>query len=221
MKITAIVPVKKNSSRLPKKNLLPFGNDNLLVHKLKQLKQSELIDDIIVSSDSDKILNISSKNGVGVDKRPLKYTLDETPFGDFVEYICKKSNADYILWACVTSPLIDNYDYDEAIRNFMVNQDKYDSIVSLYKFKHYLFNEDGPLNFKLGSGHVYSQNLPNLYLYTNGINFASRKNMLKWKYNFGKKPYRFFVNQEKAIDIDTYYDYITAKAFYEDRKLSN
>ena len=38
-KYTAVVPVKKNSSRLPNKNILPFADDNLLVHKIKQLKK--------------------------------------------------------------------------------------------------------------------------------------------------------------------------------------
>lgn len=37
--ITAIVPVKGNSSRLPNKNILPFGDSNLLLHKIEQLKR--------------------------------------------------------------------------------------------------------------------------------------------------------------------------------------
>ena len=38
-KIYSIVPVKKNSSRLPNKNILPFGNSTLLEHKISQLKK--------------------------------------------------------------------------------------------------------------------------------------------------------------------------------------
>ena len=41
--ITAIVPVKNNSSRLPGKNILPFGKSNLLLHKIEQLKQVDEI----------------------------------------------------------------------------------------------------------------------------------------------------------------------------------
>ena len=54
--ITAIVPVKGNSTRLPNKNILPFGDSNLLLHKLDQLKQVKEITDIVVSSDSDEML---------------------------------------------------------------------------------------------------------------------------------------------------------------------
>ena len=62
--ITAIIPVKANSSRLPGKNILPFGNSNLLVHKIEQLKQVEEITDIIVSSDSDIMLEMAENAGV-------------------------------------------------------------------------------------------------------------------------------------------------------------
>ena len=50
--ITAIIPVKGNSTRLPNKNILPFADSNLLIHKIRQLKQVEGITEIIVSSDS-------------------------------------------------------------------------------------------------------------------------------------------------------------------------
>ena len=53
---TAVIPVKKNSSRLPGKNLLPFGDENLLSRKIRQVKKSKIADRIIVSSDSLEML---------------------------------------------------------------------------------------------------------------------------------------------------------------------
>ena len=49
--ITAVIPVKAKSTRLPGKNILPFADSNLLIHKIRQLKQVESISDIVVSSD--------------------------------------------------------------------------------------------------------------------------------------------------------------------------
>ena len=40
-KVTAIIPAKGMSNRLPSKNTLEFGESNLLVHKIRQLKQVE------------------------------------------------------------------------------------------------------------------------------------------------------------------------------------
>ena len=56
--ISAIIPVKGNSTRLPNKNILPFGSSNLLRHKIDQLKQVEGLSEIICSSDSDEMLEI-------------------------------------------------------------------------------------------------------------------------------------------------------------------
>ena len=54
--ITAIIPVKGDSSRLSHKNILPFGDSNLLIHKIRQLKAVSEVRNIIVSSDSDEML---------------------------------------------------------------------------------------------------------------------------------------------------------------------
>ena len=71
--ITAVIPVKQHSSRLPGKNILPFGNSNLLLHKIEQLKQVKGLTDIIVSSDSDEMLGMAEKAGVIALKRPIEY----------------------------------------------------------------------------------------------------------------------------------------------------
>ena len=87
--ITAVVPVKENSSRLPGKNILPFGDSNLLIHKIEQLKQVEELTDIIVSSDSDVMLEMAENAGVKAMKRPEKYTNESVPFGKFLDYLCE------------------------------------------------------------------------------------------------------------------------------------
>ncbi len=62
----------------------------MLEHKIKQLKDCEAVSDIIVSPDSDKMLKMAEAQGVEAWKRTEKYNLDEVPFGEPVEYICKQ-----------------------------------------------------------------------------------------------------------------------------------
>ena len=57
-KVTAIIPAKGMSNRLPSKNTLEFGESNLLVHKIRQLKQVDAITEVIVSSEDDDILTM-------------------------------------------------------------------------------------------------------------------------------------------------------------------
>ena len=86
--ITAVIPVKGNSSRLPNKNILPFAESNLLEHKINQLKQVKGLHEIICSSDSDKMLAIAEKCGIKAIKRPKQDADESVPFGMFLEYLC-------------------------------------------------------------------------------------------------------------------------------------
>ena len=63
--LTAIIPVRGGSRRLPNKNILPFGDSNLLVHKIRQLKQVDGINTIVVSSDSDVMLEMANQEAGG------------------------------------------------------------------------------------------------------------------------------------------------------------
>ena len=59
--IIAIVPVKLKSQRVKSKNIRKFANSNLFQIKLNQLKKTKCFKKIIISSESDKILNIAKK----------------------------------------------------------------------------------------------------------------------------------------------------------------
>ena len=67
--IAAVVAVRKGSQRIPNKNIKPFGKSNLLDMKLDLLKSVRNIDEIIVNSDCDKMLDIGLQHGVSIHKR--------------------------------------------------------------------------------------------------------------------------------------------------------
>ena len=89
-----------------------------------------------------------------------------------------------------------------------------DSLITVYKFKHYMMDENGPLNYKLGTAHLNSQDLPALDLFTNGILMAPISSVKKWHY--GPNAYRYEVNQKASIDIDTKCDYLAALSWLEE-----
>lgn len=223
-KIYAVIPAKKNSSRLPNKNILPFGNSTLLEHKISQLQKVSGIDEIIVSSDSDIMLEKAKKMNVKSVKRPEELANELKPICDFFEYICDIINDDngILVWSCCTSPLFDENLIQKALdiyKEKVYNSSEYDSLIATYKFKHFLMDNNGPINYKLGKQHTNSQDLPDLYLFTNGIIITTLENVRKFKCWFGgPKHYKFLVDQKQSIDIDTEEDYIIAKAFYNEIK---
>ncbi len=213
--ITAVVPVKGSSSRLPNKNILPFGNSNLLQHKIEQLKQVKGLHEIIVSSDSDEMLEIGEKCGVKAIKRPIQYADESVPFGMFLEYVCDIIEGDHLMWACATSPCVEPYLYEKAMKTYFEKlAEGYDSLITCAPYQTYLMDENGPLNFKMGLEHKNSEQLPLLYHFTNGIDLAPKDKVKEWHYNYGPKAYRLLVNKREAADIDDVYDYEMAKVLY-------
>lgn len=214
--ITAVVPVKGSSSRLPGKNILPFGESNLLVHKIRQLKEVEELTDIIVSSDSDEMLHMAEQEGVTALKRPMKYADESVPFGMFLEYLCDILPNEHIMWACATSPLVEPYLYRKAIGLYFEKmQEGYDSLITCLPCQSFYMDEKGPINFKMGLEHKNSEQLPPIYHFTNGIDLAPKAKIREWHYNYGPKAYRLMVNKREAADIDDIYDYVCAKAMYD------
>lgn len=216
--ISAVIPVKADSSRLRNKNILPFGDNNLLIHKIRQLKKADGIDEIIVSSDSEEMLNMAREENVRAVKRPEMYANETQPFGYFLKYICDIMEYDTLMWACCTSPLVETFRYEEAVKTYNHKINKgYDSLITVMKYQHFLLDENGPMNFSRGLEHKNSQDLPVYYYFTNGIILSKREDVLKWHYHFGPNVYKMEVSQMESIDIDTYEDYIIAKAFYNEK----
>lgn len=58
MKITAVIPIRKGSQRVPNKNLRPFADTNLLELKIRTLLQVPELTAIVVNTDSEEAINI-------------------------------------------------------------------------------------------------------------------------------------------------------------------
>ena len=75
MGIVAFVPAKMTSRRLPRKNMALLGGRPLIHYTLKTAEAVEEIDQIVVSSEADEVLNYARTFGAYTHKR------QETPFG--------------------------------------------------------------------------------------------------------------------------------------------
>lgn len=218
-RISAVIPVRAGSRRLKNKNLAPFRDSTLLEHKIEVLKKVPAITRIVVTSDSEEMLAIAKSHVVDIHRRPAEYC-DEIskPFGETVKLVCSAIEGDHILWAPCTSPLVSPKLYSRAIEIYLeALEDGYDSLISVELFKHFMWDENGPLNYELGEKQVPSQQLPDLYVVTNGILLAPRAKTIEWKYTYGRNPYKFEVDKFSAVDIDDELDLIQAKAWLDSR----
>lgn len=216
-KLTAIIPVRDGSRRLKKKTVAPFAGTNLLLNKIEQLKKVKEINSIVVSSDSNTMLAMADEAGVYTHKRSSEYCDEETKsFGEVVKHIADSVDGEHILWATCTSPLVFPNLYKNAIEQYYWAIEKgYDSLVTFERIKRYLWDEKGPINYELGVKHVLSQQLPEMYVVTDGILLAPRNKMIEWLYFHGPNPYKYVIDKRSAIDIDDGLNLACARAWLD------
>ena len=83
-KLTAVIPVRKGSQRVKNKNLKPFADSTLLDIKIETLKKVIGLDEIVVSSDSQEMLDIARKHNVTAHRREDYYASSEVNNSDFM-----------------------------------------------------------------------------------------------------------------------------------------
>ena len=125
MKILCTICARGGSKGLRNKNIKNINGSPLIHHTINQAINSNLFDKIVVSSDSDKILNISNKKKIDyLIKRSKKLSSSSTPKIPVIRNALieaeKKFNIkfDYIMDLDVSSPLRNLSDIKIRITNF-------------------------------------------------------------------------------------------------------
>lgn len=215
--ITAIIVARKGSKRILSKSLLKLNNETLIERKIQQLKNSKLINRIVVGSDSDEMLSVAQKAGAEIVKRPDFYC-DESvaTANDMIKNMCDLISTDIVVWAHCTNPLLSSQTYDNAISVFIKNYPKYDSLLSVTELKEHLWEDNKPLNYNpYAAKHTPARDLPPLYMQDGGIFIQPYCQMKKNSYFFGQRPYLFKIPSEEFLDINEMKDYLLAKALLE------
>ncbi len=126
----AIVPARGGSKGLPGKNIRPLAGKPLIGWTLESAKKSKYLDEIFVSTDSQKIADVAETFGVKVPElRPEELASDTATSASVVlytiDYFRKKGkDFDYILLLEPTSPMRKEDDIDNAIALACEHPDK-------------------------------------------------------------------------------------------------
>lgn len=213
-KITAVIPVRKGSTRCKNKNIRKFGDNNLLKLKIEMLKKVTGIDRILVSSNCDIMLKIAKDMGVDVHKRDKQYATSDCTGSDLNIYLAKAVETEFFMRISVMTPFIPSK-YDECIDIFkeFIITNKYDSLNTVNISQHFTWNDTKPINYQYDN-EVPSFQLPKWYIPNFGINIIETKNVIKYKNIIGKKPYFYKTDLIQGIDIDYPCDFIISELLY-------
>ena len=228
-KILAVVSARGGSKGIPGKNLKKLNKRPLLSYTLKTLLEVKDINKIVVSSDSEKILNYAKNfsNKIEINKRPKYLARDKTPLMSVVKYVAleqlkKNYEADYVLQIAPTCPFIKVNTYNKIIS--LLKKGK-ECVVTLKRIEHEHPYRAKELNVKKNlfrsfiknknvESFISRQDLPTLYC-TSGAVYAKTLKLLKKfnekDFNFGKKPAGVIVDDFEAVNIDRYIDFDLAE----------
>tara|TARA_Y100000816_G_C26105242_1_gene587038 strand:+ start:1775 stop:2473 length:699 start_codon:yes stop_codon:yes gene_type:complete len=226
-KILAIIPARKGSKRLKNKNLKKINKLSLVEISINQALNSKYIDDIIVSSDSEKILKIAaSYNDLIPHKRKKHLSTTKSLIMDLViELIQLYNKYNYILLLQPTSPLRVTGEIDECIRKTIKH--KILSMVSMIEAKNYPnfiyhMNKDNILKPISGgfNDNTNSQSHKKYYIPSGDIYLSEKNWLLKERKFINKRTRGYLIKNRLSIDIDNEKDLYLAKLLFKDSSIN-
>jgi len=213
-KITAVIGVRKGSERIVNKNIKPFNDTSLLENKIKTLQKVKNLDEIVVTTDCDKMYSLAETLGVTPMRRPDYYTSNDCPGSENLKFIAEQVDTDYILYTPVTSPLVKSETYEDIINTFRNLDSKYDSVVTMNYLKDFLWEDDKPLNYD-PLNCPRRQDMESVFRLNFGGCLLPRETMIKNKYVVGDNPYWYELTETEGIDVDVPFDFNIAELIYE------
>ena len=221
-KIIGLIIAKKNSSGLKNKHLLNLSGKKIIEWSFSEANQSKYIDEVMLSTDSDKLINIARKYKIKVPfKRPLKLSKDISKITDVIKHtknFLKKNNNDnfdLLILLQGSSPFRTGQHIDGAIEHFIKNYKKASTLVSGYKiqkkFSWILKKKKNYVNFlsTISAKQYRRQANNNLYLPNGAIFISKFKDKLSTYYT--KQTIFYEMKVHESIDIDNIEDYLEAK----------
>ncbi len=220
-----IVPARGGSKRLPRKNMLDLCGKPLIAWSIEAGLNSKYIDKVVVSSDDDEILNISSNFGAETIKRPAELASDTATTFDAIKHTIENvEKYDYIVLLQPTSPLRNAKHIDEAIELLEIKNA--DAVVSVCEMDHSplwsnTLPNDGNMRGFLREEilNKRSQDLEKYYRLNGAIYICKTEKLLENKSFFLKDNiFAYIMDRKSSVDIDEEIDFKMAEVLMEEYK---
>ncbi|MEA5038650.1 MAG: acylneuraminate cytidylyltransferase family protein [Clostridiaceae bacterium] len=222
-RVLAVIPARSGSKGLPDKNILLFNGKPLLSYSIEAARNSGVVDEIFVSTNSPQYAYIAKASGASVPfLRSEALAREQSSSWECVIEALKNYEMmgkvfEYVLLLQPTSPLRKSQDIVDSLR--LSEQLTADSIISVCETDHsVLWCNKLPQNQSMKNfiqdeiKNVPRQRMP-VYYRINGAIYLVRVDYLKKSRDiFHCRSYAYIMPKERSVDIDTEYDFIIAEA---------
>jgi len=219
LKILAVIPARSGSKGLVGKNIRDLMGKPLIAWTIEAALNSEVFDEVIVSTDSQEYANIAKKYGASVPfLRSEETSSDEATSWSVVKEVLNKNKTKFDLVVILqpTSPLRTAQNIKESFDLFF--EKNADFVVSVNKFSHSAawintIDEDLSLNRFIKEEYLNKrrQDFGQQYI-LNGAIYITKIKLIDDNINmFTDKSFAYIMDESVSIDIDNELDFEMAK----------
>lgn len=221
-RLTALVPMRHHSQRVPGKNYRPLAGRPLFHHILETLLKVRGIDVVAVDTDSEPVMEGVRRffPTVKLIERPGHLRDDDVPMNDILLYDTGQVEAEFYLQTHSTNPLLKAETVSQAIQAFVSTYPEHDSLFSVTRLQTRLYFQDGRAINHNPRELIQTQDLPPVYEENSCLYLFTRDNLVRWRHRIGPKPLMYEIPAEQAWDIDEELDF-TICDFLLKRQLAN
>jgi CMP-N-acetylneuraminic acid synthetase len=216
-KLTAIIPMRHSSERVPGKNYRDFAGKPLFHYIVQTLLDCKQIDQVVVDTDSlivQEQCNIHFPS-VLVLERPEHLKDGSIPMNDVLLNTINQVPSEFYLQTHSTNPILTAATLSAGIDTFFKVYPMYDSLFSVTR-KHVRFWDSlaRPVNHNANIL-LRTQDLPPIFE-ENSCFYLFTKEILENKHNrIGNRPFLYEIPEAEAQDIDVELNFIMAELLYK------
>lgn len=232
--ILGTICARAGSKGIPGKNLKVLSGKPLILHTIDEAKKCNLLDDIIISTDSNEIAELGNKEGISVPfLRPAELSSDTAGKWEVFRHALleyeRSSNQkiDYLVDLDVSAPLKTSEDITSVIK-FALDNPETDIIYCGYEpernpyFTMVEINKEGNAELvkSTETAYIRRQDAPKVYSLSAAVLVIKREAILQFKHWTEAKTKIFPLPRERAIDIDTGLDFKIVECLMKIRTVS-
>ena len=223
MSSIAIITARGGSKRIPQKNIREFCGKPIIAYSIMAALDAHVFDEVMVSTDSEEIADISRKYGAVVPfMRSEAASNDYATTADVLEevlteYIARGKEFDYCACIYPTAPFITAQKLAKAMQAIEIQQADAGLAVVRYSFppQRSFLIRDSKVRFQFPQYEkTRSQDLEPIYHDCGQFYICSCEGLLKHHSLIQPNTIPFIMPEEEVQDIDTLSDWKIAEAKY-------
>jgi CMP-N-acetylneuraminic acid synthetase len=218
-KITALVPMRHHSQRVPGKNFRPLAGKPLYEYIIETLLAVPEISSIVVDTDSQPVIKglLRDYPQVRILFRADHLLADTVSMNEILLYDITQVKADFYLQTHSTNPLVTPATVSRAIQTILNDFPVHDSLFSVTCLRSRLYNQIGhPLNHDPNIL-LQTQDLPPVYEENSCLYIFTGENLSQRRNRLGERPLMFEMDAAEAWDIDEELDFLITELLMKQR----